>query len=110
MTPAKVPFSSLHLSPNLARHRLLLAAVAVVASLWALPRLAPAFAAAATGGASLHVLAVADTGSGNRHQMVVAQQMALVNRRHIRSCWPTRCLFLRCSAITTSAPAMARVR
>jgi acid phosphatase len=81
MTPAKVPFSSLHLSPNLARHRLLLAAVAVVASLWALPRLAPAFAAAATGGASLHVLAVADTGSGNRHQMVVAQQMALVNRR-----------------------------
>ena len=80
MTPAKVPFS-LHRSPDLARHRLVLAAVAVVASLLALPRLAPALAAAASGGASLHVLAVADTGSGNRHQMAVAQQMALVNRR-----------------------------
>jgi 3',5'-cyclic AMP phosphodiesterase CpdA len=67
MTPAKVPFS-LHRSPDLARHRLVLAAVAVVASLLALPRLAPALAAAASGGASLHVLAV-------------AQQMALVNRR-----------------------------
>ena len=80
MTPAKVP-SSLHRSADLASHRLLLAAVAVVASLLALPRLAPALAAAATGGASLQVLAVADTGSGNRHQMAVAQQMALVNRR-----------------------------
>jgi hypothetical protein len=63
MTPPKVPFS-FQASPALARHRLVLAAVAVVASLWALPRLTPAFAAAATGGASLHVLAVADTGSG----------------------------------------------
>ncbi len=79
MTPAKVPFS-LHRSPDLARYRLVLAAVAVVASLLVLPRLAPALAAA-SGGASLHVLAVADTGSGNRHQMAVAQQMALVNRR-----------------------------
>jgi hypothetical protein len=33
------------------------------------------------GGASLHVLAVADTGSGNKHQMAVGQQMAQVNRR-----------------------------
>jgi 3',5'-cyclic AMP phosphodiesterase CpdA len=80
MTPVKVPFS-LHRSPDLARHRFLLAAVAVVASLWVLPRLAPALAAAASGGASLHVLAVADTGSGNRHQIAVAQQMAVVNRR-----------------------------
>jgi len=80
MTPVKVPFS-LHRSPDLARHRLVPAAVAVVASLWALPRLAPALAAAASGQASLHVLAVADTGSGNRHQIAVAQQMAVVNRR-----------------------------
>jgi hypothetical protein len=35
MIPAKVRFSSLHRSSDLARHRLVLAAVAVVASLLA---------------------------------------------------------------------------
>ncbi|MCX5953941.1 MAG: metallophosphoesterase [Cyanobacteria bacterium] len=80
MTPPK---ASLRLqgSAALARRRLVLAAVAAVASLLALPRLVPAQASAAPAGASLHVLAVADTGSGNKHQMAVGQQMALANRR-----------------------------
>jgi len=80
MTPPKAPFSRKR-HPHLASHRLALAALASLASLLALSRLAPALAAAVSGGASLHVLAVADTGSGNRHQMAVGQQMALVNRR-----------------------------
>jgi 3',5'-cyclic AMP phosphodiesterase CpdA len=80
MTNAKAPLSLQH-SAHLARRRLVLAAVAAVGSLLALPRFAPALAAAASGGASLHVLAVADTGSGNRHQVAVGQQMALANRR-----------------------------
>jgi len=45
------------------------------------PQLGPALATPVAGGASLHVLAVADTGSGNKHQRAVGQQMALVNRR-----------------------------
>ena len=80
MNPQKGPFS-LRGSAHLARHRLALAAVASLASLFASVRLAPALAAALSSGASLHVLAVADTGSGNRHQMAVGEQMALVNRR-----------------------------
>ena len=80
MTLPKAPFSHQCLARS-SRHRLLLAAFAAVASLMALPRLAPALASATAGGASLHVLSVADTGSGNRHQMAVGQQMALVNRR-----------------------------
>ena len=80
MTPPK---ASLRLqgSGALARRRLVLAAVAAVASLLAQPRLVPAQASAAPAGASLRVLAVADTGSGNKHQMAVGQQMALANRR-----------------------------
>lgn len=61
--------------------RLILAASAVVGIGFASPRLVPVLAAPAAGGASLHVLAVADTGSGNKHQMAVGQQMAQVNRR-----------------------------
>ena len=69
-----------------ARHRrgfqrLILAASAVVGFGLAWPRLGPALATPVAGGASLHVLAVADTGSGNKHQRAVGQQMALVNRR-----------------------------
>ncbi len=45
------------------------------------PWLGPALATPVGGGASLHVLAVADTGSANKHQRAVGQQMALVNRR-----------------------------
>lgn len=61
--------------------RLILAASAVVGVGLAWPRLGPALATPVAGGASLHVLAVADTGSGNKHQRAVGQQMALVNRR-----------------------------
>jgi 3',5'-cyclic AMP phosphodiesterase CpdA len=80
MSRAKAPFS-LQVSAHLARHRLVLAAVAAVASLLALPRFATALAIPASGGVSLHVLAVADTGSGNRHQLAVGKQMAQANRR-----------------------------
>ena len=61
--------------------RLILAASVVVGIGLASPRLVPVLAAPAAGGTSLHVLAVADTGSGNKHQMAVGQQMAQVNRR-----------------------------
>jgi predicted phosphodiesterase len=61
--------------------RLILVASAVVGVGLARPRLGPALATPVGGGASLHVLAVADTGSANKHQRAVGQQMALVNRR-----------------------------
>jgi 3',5'-cyclic AMP phosphodiesterase CpdA len=80
MSPRKAPFR-LQAAALPAPYRLLLATVAAIASLLALARHDPALASGTPNGASLHVLAVADTGSGNRHQMAVGQQMALVNQR-----------------------------
>ena len=70
-----------HQSQRLGLRRLILAVSAVAGVCLALPRLAPALATPAPATASLRVLAVADTGSGNKHQLAVGRQMALLNRR-----------------------------